>query len=39
MNKKASKEWLTKAWHNLSGTKIFYEVNHYTDTIAPSYKK
>ena len=34
MNKRASKEWLTKAWHNLSGAKIFYDVNHYTDTIA-----
>jgi len=34
MNNKASKEWLKKAWHNLSGAKIFYDVNHYTDVIA-----
>jgi len=34
MNKTTTKEWLKKAWHNLSGAKIFYNVNHYTDTIA-----
>ncbi len=34
MNKQAAKEWMTKAWHNLSGAKIFYEVNHYTDVTA-----
>ena len=34
MNKQAAKEWLTKAWHDLSGAKILYEANHYTDTIA-----
>lgn len=28
MNEQAAKEWLKKAWHNLSGAKIFYEVNH-----------
>ena len=34
MNKIMAKEWLNKAWHNLSGAKIFYDVSHYTDTIA-----
>jgi hypothetical protein len=34
MNKQAAKEWLTKAWHNLSGAKIFYDANHYTDVTA-----
>jgi len=34
MNKISAKEWLEKAWHNLSGAKIFYEVNHYTDVTA-----
>lgn len=34
MNIQAAKEWLIKAWHNLSGAKIFYDSNHYTDTIA-----
>ncbi|MEA2019748.1 MAG: HEPN domain-containing protein [Campylobacterota bacterium] len=34
MNKQSAKEWLTKAWHNLSGAKIFYDVNHYTDVTA-----
>ena len=31
MNEQSAKEWLIKAWHNLSGAKIFYEVNHYED--------
>ena len=34
MNKTATKEWLTKAWHNLSTARLLYEVNHYTDIIA-----
>ena len=34
MNKQSAKEWLRKAWHNLSGAKIFYDVNHYTDITA-----
>ena len=34
MNKQAAKEWLAKAWHNLSGARIFYDVNHYTDVTA-----
>ncbi len=34
MNKIATKEWLTKAWHNLSTARLLYEVNHYTDIIA-----
>jgi len=34
MNKTTAKEWLQKVWHNLSGARIFYNVNHYTDTIA-----
>jgi len=34
MNKTASREWLIKAWHNLSTAKLLYELNHYTDVIA-----
>jgi len=34
MNKASAVEWLKKAWHNLSGAKLFYEVNHYTDVTA-----
>lgn len=34
MNKQASIEWLSKAWHNLSGAKLFYDANHYTDVTA-----
>ena len=31
MNRTSAKEWLEKSWHNLSGAKIFYDANHYTD--------
>ncbi|MBN2825772.1 MAG: HEPN domain-containing protein [Campylobacterales bacterium] len=34
MNEKAAREWLAKAWHNLSGARLFYEANHYTDVTA-----
>lgn len=34
MNERSAREWLTKAWHDLSSAKILYEANHYTDTIA-----
>jgi len=34
MNKTATKEWLTKAWHNLSTARLLYELDHYTDIIA-----
>ncbi len=34
MNETAAKEWLTKAWHNLSTAKLLYELDHYTDIIA-----
>lgn len=34
MNEQAAKEWLVKAWHNISGAKLFYEANHYTDVTA-----
>lgn len=34
MNEQAAKEWLTKAWHNISGAKLFYEADHYTDATA-----
>jgi len=34
MNKQASKEWLKKAWHNLSGARLYYDANHYTDVTA-----
>ena len=31
MNKASAQKWIVKAWHNLSGAKIFYKANHYTD--------
>ena len=34
MNAQAAKEWLTKAWHNLSTAQLLFSVNHYTDIIA-----
>jgi len=34
MNKTSAKEWLKKAWHNLSGAKLFYDANHYSDVTA-----
>ena len=34
MNKKSAKEWLIKAWHNLSTAQLLYKVEHYTDIIA-----
>ena len=34
MNKTAAEEWLTKAWHNLSGAILFYEADHYSDVTA-----
>jgi len=34
MNKTSAQKWIVKAWHNLSGAKIFYKVNHYTDITA-----
>jgi len=34
MNETSAKQWLEKAWHNLSGAKIFYDANHYTDVTA-----
>ena len=34
MNEQATKEWLKKAWHNLSGARLFYDANHYTDVTA-----
>lgn len=34
MNEQAAREWLTKAWHNISGAKLFYEADHYTDVTA-----
>jgi HEPN domain-containing protein len=34
MNEQSAKEWLRKAWHNLSGAKIFYDVDHYSDVTA-----
>ena len=36
MNEQAAKEWLKKAWHHLSGAKILYSVNHYTDVTLKS---
>ncbi|HRF56671.1 MAG TPA: HEPN domain-containing protein [Campylobacterales bacterium] len=34
MNEQAAREWLSKAWHNISGAKLFYEADHYTDVTA-----
>ena len=34
MNEQSAKEWLKKSWHNLSGAKILYNANHYTDVVA-----
>ena len=34
MNEQSAKEWLVKSWHNLSGAKLFYNANHYTDVTA-----
>jgi HEPN domain-containing protein len=34
MNKTSAKQWLEKSWHNISGAKLFYEANHYTDVTA-----
>jgi HEPN domain-containing protein len=34
MNKTSAKQWLEKSWHNVSGAKLFYEANHYTDVTA-----
>ncbi len=34
MNKQSAKEWLIKSWHNLSGARIFYDANHYSDVTA-----
>ena len=34
MNKQLAKEWLRKAWHNLSTAQLLYKAEHYTDIIA-----
>jgi len=34
MNEQAAREWLIKAWHNLSTAILLYNANHYTDIIA-----
>lgn len=31
-NEKSAKEWLKKAWHDLSSAQILYDAGHYTDT-------
>ena len=33
MNKTAAREWLTKAFHDLSSAHILYKANHFTDSI------
>jgi HEPN domain-containing protein len=33
MNKSVAKEWLQKAWHDISSARILFEANHFTDTI------
>jgi len=32
-NKTFAKEWLTKAYHDLSSSKILYDAHHFTDSI------
>jgi len=32
-NKATAREWLEKAYHNLSSARILYDADHYTDTI------
>jgi HEPN domain-containing protein len=32
-NKSSAKEWLKKAWHDLSSAQILYDAKHYTDVI------
>lgn len=32
-NKTSAKEWLEKAYHDLSSAKILFNANHYTDSI------
>ena len=34
MNETSAKEWLEKAWHNLSTAQLLYNVEHYSDIIA-----
>lgn len=34
MNEQSAKEWLKKSWHNLSGARLFFEANHYSDVTA-----
>lgn len=33
LNKSSAKEWLKKAWHDLSSAQILYDAKHYTDVI------
>ncbi len=33
-NEILAKEWLTKAWHDLSSARILFDVDHFTDSIA-----
>ena len=33
-NEILAKEWLTKAWHDLSSARILYDADHFTDSIA-----
>ena len=33
MNKRSAKEWIMKAWHDLTSAQILFEANHYTDVI------
>ena len=33
MNKTSAKEWLRKAYHDLSSAEILYKANHFTDCI------
>ncbi len=33
MNKTASLEWITIAFHDLKSAQILHEANHYTDNI------
>lgn len=34
MNKQAAREWLEKAWHNLSAARLLHSADHYSDVTA-----
>ena len=34
VNKTSAKEWLKHAYHDLNGSKLLYDADHFTDTIS-----